>query len=49
MDAKYNEPVVQVIRKDSGDVISQFPPEKMLEIRAAFKDAAKGVFLKEKM
>ena len=29
VDAKYNEPVVQVIRKDSGDVISQFPPEKM--------------------
>ncbi|MGC8736688.1 MAG: flagellar protein FlaG [Dissulfurimicrobium sp.] len=48
IDPKYGEPVVQVIKKDNGEVLRQFPPEQLLEIRAAFKDLAKGVFLNEK-
>lgn len=48
VDSKYGEPVVQVIRKDNGEVLRQFPPEQLLEIRAAFRDIAKGVFLNEK-
>jgi uncharacterized FlaG/YvyC family protein len=48
VDAKYGEPVVQVVRKDNGEVLRQFPPEQLLEIRAAFRDIAKGVFLNEK-
>ena len=49
VDAKYGEPVVQVVRKDNGEVLRQFPPEQLLEIRAAFRDIAKGVFLNEKV
>ncbi|MGQ9499144.1 MAG: flagellar protein FlaG [Dissulfurimicrobium sp.] len=49
VDAKYGEPVVQVIRKNNGEVLWQFPPEQLLKIRAAFRDIAKGIFLNEKI
>jgi len=45
VDKKSDEIVVDVIDKDTNQVIRQIPSEEMLRIRVAFKELIKGLLL----
>ena len=43
VDNESKETVVQVLDKETGDVLKQIPPENLLKIRTAFREFIKGV------
>ncbi len=45
VDKKSEEMVVEVMDKETGEVLKQIPPEEILKIRAAFKDLVRGMLV----
>lgn len=47
-DKRYQTLVVQVIRKDTGEIIKQIPPEELLKLSQRLQELV-GILLKEKV
>jgi len=45
VDSESEEFVVEVLDRDTGEVLKQIPPEEILNIRTAFKELVRGIFL----